>query len=140
MAMPIPYHPLGNILTADPPPAESLSNLRALLWIGMSLLLLAFGLLVLVTIFRIVRRQYFRDTQKDTAPPQSPWEAAGQRVAPVQGGQAIDKPTPDDDPEGYRARQAEHDPNDDTGPFDTHDDPDSDPDDDHDDDFWKRGD
>jgi len=128
--------------SAEPAAADSqsLSNLRVLLWIGAAILIFAFGLLVILTLLRMVRRHYFRERGGARQAHSSPWEAAGQRAAPVEGGQLIDEPTPDDDPEGFSERSrrnsdAPQDPNEDTGPLPE----DGDEEDEWDDgDGWKR--
>lgn len=80
---------------------------------------LLFGLVLLLTVLRVVRRRYFRKQRAAAARVSAPWEEAGQRVHPVEGGQLVEGATPDDDPEGYRKQleQLSDDPNDDTGPL-----------------------
>ncbi|MFI4854037.1 MAG: hypothetical protein ACIAQF_03530 [Phycisphaerales bacterium JB065] len=122
--------------TADP---DSLNRLRVLLWIGLAALILLFGIVLLVTMLRVIRRRYFTQQESRAAAEASPWQAAGQRVHPVAGGELLEGETPDDDPERYeRERQArmDRDLNEDTGPL-----PDSDEDegwreDDDDEDRW----
>lgn len=128
---------IGLLTTARPDP-RALSNLQILLWAGVAVLSLLFGLIVLLTVLRIVRRRYFRRDAAPAAAPESPWKAAGQRAAPVAGGEMLEGATPDDDPDSYSQRREtessneDDDPNSDTGPF---------PDDDEDEfdgDEWKR--
>lgn len=123
------------IATSEPagPNPDSLSRLQLLLWAGVSALVLVFGLVVLLTVVRMVRRRYFRKVNPRPVAAPTPWQEAGQRARPVEGGQLIEEATPDDDPEGYeqqRRARLEDDPNDDTGPF-----PDEDEDDDAD--HWR---
>jgi hypothetical protein len=134
--MVIPRSSLGHLASTTPDP-KALTNLQILLWTGVVVLVLFFGLILMLTVLRIVRRRYFKAAATPVAVPDSPWKAAGQRVAPVEGGTELEGQTPDDDPDSYRhGRNQDHDPNEDTGPF-----PDEDPDDDPDDDdgdAWKR--
>jgi hypothetical protein len=117
---------LGNATGASPDP-DAANRLRVLLWAGVVVLALLFGLVLLLTVIRLVRRRYFRHQEAAGARVATPWQEAGQRVRPVEGGELIEGATPDDDPEGYRRQveQQSDDPNDDTGPL---------PDDDEDDD------
>lgn len=113
----------SNSSTADP---DSLNRLRALLWIGLAALILLFAIVLLVTMLRVIRRRYFTQQETRGTAEASPWQTAGQRVQPVEGGELLDGETPDDDPERYeRERQArmDRDLNEDTGPL-----PDSDED------------
>lgn len=109
---------LGNSTgsTVDPDAAD---RLRVLLWAGVVVLVLLFGLVLLFTVIRTVRRRYFRKQQTGAGRVATPWQEAGQRVAPLEGGQLVEGATPDDDPDGYRCQIEDetHDPNDDTGPL-----------------------
>lgn len=121
--------------TNTTPDPQVLNRLRVVLLAGAAVLILLFGLVLMFSVIRIVRRRYL--TQKDAphAAESTPWQAAGQRVQPVEGGELVEGSTPDDDPEGYlRDRQApldSEDPNEDTGPL-----PGEEDDDEDDDDRW----
>jgi hypothetical protein len=128
--------------TGTTPDPQSLSRLRVVLLAGAVLLILLFGLVLMFSVIRVVRRRYMTQADPQAAPSATPWQAAGQRVRPVDGGELVEGSTPDDDPEGYerdrRAKLESEDPNDDTGPLPGEDDDrgwrdDSDEDDDEDD-------
>lgn len=109
-----------------------------LLWTGVVLLALLFGLILLLTVLRVVRRRYFKREAAPAPAADSPWKAAGQRVAPVAGGEMLEGATPDDDPDSYSQRReseasdSSDDPNSDTGPLP------EDDEDEFDGDEWKR--
>jgi len=109
---------LGNSAGTAPDP-DATDRLRILLWAGVVVLSLLFGLVLLLTVLRVVRRRYFRKQQAEAGRLTTPWQEAGQRVHPVEGGQLVEGATPDDDPEGYRKQleQQSDDPNNDTGPL-----------------------
>lgn len=134
--MVIPRSSLGLLASTSPDP-KALTNLQILLWTGVVVMVLFFGLILMLTVLRIVRRRYFKAASAPGVVPDSPWKAAGQRVAPVEGGTELEGQTPDDDPDSYtQGRVQDHDPNEDTGPF-----PDDQPDDEDDEDdgeAWKR--
>ena len=122
---------LGNAAGSSPDP-DAANRLRVLLWSGVVVLTLLFGLVLLLTVVRMVRRRYFRQQESAGEREATPWQEAGQRVRPVEGGELVEGATPDDDPEGYRKSLEQsrdefgsEDPSDDTGPL---------PDDDEDDD------
>ncbi len=129
----IPRSVLGQS-PANTPDPRALSNLQILLWTGVVVLVLFFGLILMLTVLRIVRRRYFKAASAPMAVPDSPWKAAGQRAAPVEGGSELEGLTPDDDPDSFREHRSspDHDPNDETGPY-----PDDDEEDDDGED-WKR--
>lgn len=108
---------------AEPSPAadpDALNRLRVLLWIGIAALVLLFAIVLTVTLLRTIRRRYFAKQTSRAAVATTPWQAAGQRVQPVEGGELVEGETPDDDPDRYeRERQArmDRDPNEDTGPL-----------------------
>lgn len=118
----------GDTPAADP---DALNRLRILLWVGVAALVLLFAIVLTVTLLRTIRRRYFAKQTIRGAVAATPWQAAGQRVQPVEGGELVEGETPDDDPERYeRERQArmDRDPNEDTGPL---------PEEDADDERWR---